>query len=422
MRQDEIRLRLNGRQIEQYRTIGDPPADLVFFEHNRSYFKNEHTVEFRLGDACIVNKVILRGYDVEVCNDYTPIPAESFIELEKQRIAAEKDRARFQDDPRNVFYVSARVILGSRRLPSFNIRKVSRDPGGEKFFVSHRWQQPTHPDPEGEQLALIQEHASKHPNAFYWIDYCSLPQPRLTSDIKLFEENFPMIVSIQSEASTLVLMDDQYEHRLWCFVEHYIGTLFSQTNFGGKRRTIEYAGKPSSGFVDMIAAVQGIREPAWDELLVTKPSDIPFIKLNYQFLTNLVKFQLMDRFVELFRALPGTWLYCARGHYPQSVFALSYPDSLERITALYSKFNWKRGDLYKKDSLNEIAAMLAHSDELQTYSLNDLQFSEYLFCSENSVAYLAMLIALIQEANRSEAGIKNLRTLFARILLMSMFR
>jgi hypothetical protein len=261
-----------------------------------------------------------------------------------------------------------------------------------------------------------------HPTAHYWVDYSCLPQPRLLSDSKLFDRVLPKLTSIQSAASTLVIMDDQYLERLWCHVEHYIGVLFSQANFGEKRRTVEYLGHGPLDARELVESVQVLREPEWGKLRVTKESDIPFIQENWRFLANILKFQLVDRFVEVFRTLPGKDLYCASGHFPQAVFGLSYQDSLGRIGSVFRKFDWRPETIYQDYSLVRTAALLAHSDEFRKYEKCQLRFSKYLFHEERQVAYLAMLLALVRHANRFRFGVKYLRTLYAKIVIMSMFR
>jgi hypothetical protein len=422
MRQEDIRLNINGREAGQFCTIGGTPPDLSFFEYNRQYFAGEHTIGLYVGNAYVSSKVRFSGFNVSVDTAFSPPAIDRFVEVQKQRIEAEQLQAQFEDRISDVFYLSAETLLKARRFPEFDIKVLSKDPDGEKFFVSHRWQTSAHPDPEGKHLELLQKHAERHRSAHYWVDFSSLPQPRLTSDTKLFEKTLPKIASIQSEASTVVIMDGEYSERLWCFVEHYIAIMFSQSNFGVKQRSVEYLGEPWYGSRDMAARVQALREPEWERLRVTKQSDIPFIKANYVFLANVVKFQLVDRFIELFREIPGINLYCAQGHFPQSVFGLSYSDSLDRIASMYSKFQWRREELYREDALNRVAALLAHSRELDAYTLQGLRFSEYLFYDERIVAYVVMLLAVIQEANRSQLPLRNLRTLFARILLMSMIR
>jgi len=120
-----------------------------------------------------------------------------------------------------------------------------------------------------------------------------------------------------------------YDERLWCNIEHLAAVFFAQTNVatvGRMPRTVEYLG-PARPDRNIIEREQMLQEPAWDKLKVTKPSDIPGVKYNYRWLTNLVKFQLYDRFSELRESLPGSAWYSGL-HYPQSTFGINYSDSL----------------------------------------------------------------------------------------------
>jgi len=421
MTPNEICLRLNGHELSQFVTVVGTPPDLRFFEDNLRTARGKHTVNFSVGGRYIRNRVSFRGPHVDIWNDFEPFAISEFIDAERKRVAAEQEKARFLDAIEGVFYLNAKTILNLELLPTFDKSILSKDPQGTKFFVSHRWQSPDHPDPKGEHLALLKQHASGHPTAHYWVDYSCLPQPRLVSDSKMFDRTLPKLTSIQSGASTLVIMDDQYLDRLWCHVEHYIGVLFSQANFGEKRRTIEYLGHGPADARELAESVQMLREPEWGRLRVTKESDIPFIQENWRFLTNILKFQLVDRFVEVFRTLPGKDLYCASGHFPQSVFGLSYPDSLGRISSVFRKFDWRTEAIYEENSLVRTAALLAHSDEFKKYEKRELRFSKYLFHEQRQVAYLAMLLALVRHANRFRFRVKYLRTLYAKIVIMSMF-
>jgi len=398
------------------------PVHASFFEENREYLSGRHRFVLSVGDRQIQQEVTMRPLNIEVRNDFVAFDLDSFTDAEKERVTREKQEAGFEDRPKGIYFLRADTLLASERLPRFDESKLSLDPGGKKFFVSHRWQSPSHPDPEGMQLALLKEHANAHPDAHYWVDYSCLPQARLASDTKLFEKTLPKLTSLQSGASTLVIEDEQYGERLWCYVEHYFGVLFSQTNFGGKAREVQYLGARSWTERRLVEDVLCLREPEWDKLRVTKVTDIPFIKQNYRFLSNVVQFQLFHRFAEVFASLPGFEIYCLRWSRIQSAFGLSYSETLENIRALHRLFNWRMADIYEAKSLNKIAALLAHSDELDKFPIDQLRFSKYLVHTEQSVAYLAMLLAVIRQANRSQEKVRHLRTLYAKLVIMSMFR
>jgi hypothetical protein len=116
-------------------------------------------------------------------------------------------------------------------------------------------------------------------------------------------------------------------------------------------------------------------------------------------------------------------LYCGASRpYPQCAFGLSYSESLNRIRSIYGLFGWRMAELYEKNSLTRTAALLARSQAVDDYPMDGLRFSKYLFYSAESVAYLAMLIAVIRQANRSNENVRYLRTLYAKLVMMSMFR
>ena len=60
--------------------------------------------------------------------------------------------------------------------------------------------------------------------------------------------------------------------------------------------------------------------------------------------------------------------------------------------------------------------------ELDQFQIDNLRFSKYLFYAKESIAYLAMLLALIRQANQFNDSIKELRPLYAKLVMLSLFR
>jgi hypothetical protein len=278
-----------------------------------------------------------------------------------------------------------------------------------------------HPDPAGEHLALLKQHASTHGDAFYWIDFSCLPQSRNAADEQLFNKTLPKIASIQAKASTIVILADDYDERLWCYIEHFAGVLFAQTNFNmGENRTIDYLG---NGEVDrsIVEKVQLLQEPAWDKFKVTKRSDIAGIKYNYRWLSNLVRFQLYDRFSELRNSLPGHEVYSGQ-HYFQSAFGLDYTASLATLRPLLIDFGGYVEYFYNSESLLWLAQQFSWSGRPDRYKMEEFQFSRALLFSEDMVGWIALLLGVVKATNRGNDQFVNLRDMYARIVLMSLFK
>jgi hypothetical protein len=215
-----IRFRINNRTIGATVLVGPQPS-IPFFENLKGQLRGECTVKFRIGDQVVENEVILDGSDLRVNTTFEAIDIQPLIESQKQRIRREMEEAHFEEQPLDVYFIPASALLAHVRVfPEFNKAKLEKDPAGSKYFVSHRWLSPHHPDPDGRHLTLLQEHAGQHRDAFYWLDYSCLPQSRDADNANLFSRTLPKIASIQAKASTIVILTPDYDERLWCHVEH----------------------------------------------------------------------------------------------------------------------------------------------------------------------------------------------------------
>ncbi|HEX7721751.1 MAG TPA: hypothetical protein VF397_06305 [Pyrinomonadaceae bacterium] len=124
-------------------------------------------------------------------------------------------------------FISGHDLLGLERIPCFRDYRDSLSPydqSMEMVFVSHRWLSPSHPDPDGRHLKLLQRHV-KH-DAFYWIDYACMPQPPMSGeDQALFGKSLTHLPTLLFETKMLILRhhDDGYLERAWCFFETLSG-------------------------------------------------------------------------------------------------------------------------------------------------------------------------------------------------------
>jgi hypothetical protein len=379
-------------------------------------------VTFQVGDQKVENRVTLNKTEFKVENNFVPFDIRSFVDQEKKRVRSEQEDANFSDELTDVYFIPARTLLACKQVfPVFDRSQLVKDPQGRTFFVSHPWLTKEHPDPEGKHLALIQRHASRqNQDAFYWIDYSCLPQPpRNAEDEEFFKQTLPKISTIQSKGATVAIVEGDYNNRMWCYMEHFTGVLFSQTHFEGLSG-IEYIGahSPDNSMVDK---VQTLEEPAWGELKVTNSSDIPGIKYNYKWLSNLAKFQLYDRFTELRRTLPGHEIYSGY-HYPQCAFGIQYGKSLQKLRPLFFEFGGDMQYFYKEQSLLWLARRFSWSVFPDEYKVEEFRFPQYLFYSEDMVGWIALLLGIIKILNRGNNEVVNLRELYAAIVLMSLYR
>jgi hypothetical protein len=199
--------------------------------------------------------------------------------------------------------------------------------------------------------------------------------------------------------------------------------LFSLTNLetiGKVPRTIEYIGTATVNR-SIFERVYNLEEPSWDRLKVTKQSDIPGIKYNYKFLSNLVRFQLYDRFSELRNSLPGHEIYSGQ-HYFQSAFGINYEKTLYSLRKLFVDFGGSSANLYKPNSLNWLAKRMSFSKSPENYAMSDLKFCPKLVFSENMVGWIALLLSILKAIKkRTNMETLEVRNLYAKIVLMSLF-
>lgn len=108
----------------------------------------------------------------------------------------------------------------------------------EHIFVSHRWDQSSHPDPSGRKFALIKERAAAmtppdlRAQTGVWFDYACVPQrdangQRSEADEHLFRENLRIMHLLAMLGKTLVLFDRSYLQRSWCCWEWLLSTSIS---------------------------------------------------------------------------------------------------------------------------------------------------------------------------------------------------
>lgn len=143
---------------------------------------------------------------------------------------------KFQSIPLGDLYHTTVEAIGS-----------SSPPGGEEqkpvlYFVSHRWNSAEHPDDEeASQLAVLKqlyaEACEQGTMAYFWYDYCSVPQKsRDSSEGKLFNETIQYLHDIIYACDRFVILPGttanhhneehvilhEYFYRGWCFAELFV--------------------------------------------------------------------------------------------------------------------------------------------------------------------------------------------------------
>jgi hypothetical protein len=122
----------------------------------------------------------------------------------------------------------------SRELDSWEYLERGRPADAaalESFvFVSHRWLTPSHPDPDGAQLAELRQRLRALPmpdadraSLLVFYDFCSLPQrPRSADEEAGFCRDLGMLESLSRRAGHFIILSEGYRdyvNRAWCFFE-----------------------------------------------------------------------------------------------------------------------------------------------------------------------------------------------------------
>jgi hypothetical protein len=145
-----------------------------------------------------------------------------------------EDALAVQGDPftKSFSFIRGRDLLAAARIPRFqDFRQhlVPYSASEQNYFISYRWLDTRHPDPDGRQLNVLKRYIK--PNACYWIDYACLPQPPMAAnDAELLRASLARIPSLFYETHVLVLRHrgDGYAQRAWCFFETLAGSVIAR--------------------------------------------------------------------------------------------------------------------------------------------------------------------------------------------------
>ena len=103
-------------------------------------------------------------------------------------------------------------------------------------FVSHRWQSPDEPDPDGAHLHELCERlngdsSSAHPpsdqEVYLWIDYSCLPQRQgrkslPSEDHACLQAGLANLTEIVKSCDLMILHSPDYMERVWCYTELFV--------------------------------------------------------------------------------------------------------------------------------------------------------------------------------------------------------
>merc|ERR1719383_1561454 len=91
--------------------------------------------------------------------------------------------------------------------------------------VSHVWQTPEDPDPDGEQARIIRDFLQKHPHIeLVWIDWCCLPQgvDKTEAERASFNESLEMVNLLYLGLHVTILLHSLFLGRFWTQLEAFL--------------------------------------------------------------------------------------------------------------------------------------------------------------------------------------------------------
>jgi len=142
---------------------------------------------------------------------------------------------------------------------------------GESWFISHRWDADTQPDPSRRQFAIIRDFARRNQVSGIWYDYSCMPQrPHTPAEEKLFNDSLKHMNSLVVTTNFMSLETDDYLERGWCFFERAISELLGHA----KRTRIAPSSAPR---LDDKIVNQFVIAGELPPLKVTLASDVPVI-------------------------------------------------------------------------------------------------------------------------------------------------
>jgi hypothetical protein len=166
------------------------------------------------------------------------------IEKEKVEQAIKELRSQGWDDAPSFYFLPAEWVreCDTKSLPRMQtlrddgVLKKMNIPLGDAFqgkgvinhilFVSHRWELPSQPDPDGVQLEAIKAYLEENPDIeWIWFDYSTMPQridginDRTPMEKAEFQLMLAAIADLFLTARVLILPDGSYASRFWTLME-----------------------------------------------------------------------------------------------------------------------------------------------------------------------------------------------------------
>jgi hypothetical protein len=191
---------------------------VINFEFFREYF-DQVSLPVNLAEACVGDM-------------FQPRPRRAahkeFVKFIRLSTLRRHPRLpRFQDVQRE--------LVDYREIEAFALQGALSLWGGDDVFsdspcvfVSHRWQSPTHPDPDGAQTATILDRLNQvdEPEVYLWIDYCCLPQrggrPPSRTDAEQLQIGLRRLPEIVKSCDLMILHSPDYLSRAWCYSELFV--------------------------------------------------------------------------------------------------------------------------------------------------------------------------------------------------------
>jgi ABC-type multidrug transport system fused ATPase/permease subunit len=192
---------------------------LILFVLNFDFILEKFASRLRISDEAqkeLVDQAIKKLRNQGWVDD---APSFYFIPAEWVRACGTKSLPRMQELRKDKHLEKKNIPLASAfREPAFRGGGIMAN----ILFVSHRWEEKSMPDVNGEQLKAIKEYLEAHPNIErVWFDYSSMPQgdDRTVMEKAEFQLMLAAIADLYLTAHVLILLDGSSASRFWPLME-----------------------------------------------------------------------------------------------------------------------------------------------------------------------------------------------------------
>lgn len=113
--------------------------------------------------------------------------------------------------------------LNLERCQDIDEKFTTRKTPKSYVFVSHPWGSVEHPNPSGTHIRRIRSYLSRNHIAWFWYDFCSIPQsPRSDVEYLIFRQGLAQTTRLILNSKFMMIRNENSSHRAWLVTEKFI--------------------------------------------------------------------------------------------------------------------------------------------------------------------------------------------------------